>query len=258
MRDVPVPIAELEARQERARHEYREAIEAIAKRTKGVKRAREMRDAARAHAEKAQKADDSDLAQEFRAEADTFEKRMEGRGDVREQMEKRASRLKKAISALDRRIEKARRRPLDAKGACVDGCSMPVGLKLLFLGARKHGWNGVVNSADRTVAHCDDCSNKQSQAELWNAFQNGTGAPANPPGQGSHEYRNGGTPAYATKFAAGAELPWWGLGTDITDPLGFIAACRSMGIPIHRAYLPRESWHTNVSADPSAKIRALR
>jgi hypothetical protein len=176
--------------------------------------------------------------------------------DDRRRLERRASKIKRLLARIEARIERLRKRrhKLDDKGYCLDGASMPLVLKLALLDLRANGWGGVVNSADRTQRYCDSCSDKMSQAELYQAFLNGTGAPANPPGQGSHEYVNGGTPAYQTKFPYGAKLPSWALGLDISDPEGFLAACKRTGYVFHRAYLPREPWHVNASENPRKRL----
>lgn len=168
----------------------------------------------------------------------------------------RAQKLYKRAKARTDRVQDRRKDIADL--ACLDGATLPLGLKLVLTDCReKGGWDGVVNAADRTK-HADDCGNKSSQQELWDRYKNGTGNPANPPGSSTHEYvngGNGGSPAYpSSRFKVGASLPWWGLGLDLSDSDGFIRACTKLGYEVFRAYMPREPWHFNFEENPRERL----
>lgn len=184
--------------------------------------------------------------------------RIEGKRDKRDKAEKqrkellkRASKLKKFIGRLEAGIAKIRKERdlLDQKGHCLDGASMPLALKLVLLDARANGWDGVVNSADRTQAHCDDCSDKSSQAELYQAYLNGTGAPANPPGTGTHEYVDDGT-AYGNR---GASLAPWQLGLDVSYGDQLLSVLAKLGYKARRPY-GHEPWHFNFTENPRERL----
>lgn len=180
--------------------------------------------------------------------------------DTRRDLKKRVSKLGKLLAKIQAKIEKWKkvRNRLDHR-SCIDGATTWLGLKLVLLDARENGgWDGVVNAADRT-SHADDCGDKSSQQELYDCWQAGNPscAPANPPGTGSHEGvngGNGGTPAYASKFKVGAELPWWAWGLDLSDPEGFIVACDRLGYKVFRPYMPREPWHFNFEENPTDRL----
>lgn len=180
--------------------------------------------------------------------------------DERSRVNEKIGSLKKYRDRLTAKIEaiKKRREQLDDKGYCLDGCSMPYGIRLMLLDARANGWDGIVNSADRTDKYCDSCSDKMSQRELWECYQRGQCAPANPPGTGSHEYvngGNGGSPAYATKFPVGAKLPWWGLGIDVSLGDQLVTVLAKLGYKVHRAH-GNEPWHINCSESPRDRLIA--
>jgi hypothetical protein len=174
-------------------------------------------------------------------------------------LDRRISEEDREQAKLEKDIEAAKRQrsKLMKKGYCFDGCSVPLVLKLVLLDARAHGWSGTLTSADRTSEFCDACGDKSSQEELYQAYLNGTGAPANPPGTGSHEYRNGGnggTPAYASLFPVGAKLPAWALGLDVGDGGGLVVVLNRLGYKAHRPYMPREPWHVNLSENPKERL----
>lgn len=174
--------------------------------------------------------------------------------DHRRRLLKRAHVLKRLGSRLDARIEMLRKRrgELGTNRGCVDGATTWLGLKLMLLDLRAHGWGGVLNAADRTQAHCDDCGNKSSQAELYECFQScgpqcSSCFPANPPGHGTHEGINDGT-AYPNE-STGKRLEWWQWGLDVSLPDAFLAAAARCGYHVRRPY-GNEAWHINLTANP--------
>jgi hypothetical protein len=122
-----------------------------------------------------------------------------------------------------------------------------------LLDIREHGWDGVINAADRTEAHCDHCGDKSSQAELYNCWQAGNPdcAPANPPGTGTHEGVNDGT-AYPDE-PRGSKLEGWQWGLDLSDEEGAAAAFADCGYHARRPY-PNESWHFNLTENPRERL----
>jgi hypothetical protein len=84
---------------------------------------------------------------------------------------------------------------------------------------------------------------KHSQAQLFALFQEGKGAPANRPGQSSHELRNDGV--IAPHLPVGAELEWWQQGFDVNDAAvnRVIAAAAKRGWRLHRPYSSGSEFH---------------
>jgi hypothetical protein len=159
---------------------------------------------------------------------------------------------------LEQAIQEAREKELWTKRACLDGCTTWLGLKLLVttVAAKTH-WDGGLVAADRT-SHADDCGDKMSQAELFEAFQQGVGNPANPPGTSSHEGvngGNGGTPV-TDGFPPGASLPHFMWGIDVGgDGNAFKAGAAQLGFDVRQH--PGEAWHFNVMKDPAAVLKRL-
>lgn len=95
----------------------------------------------------------------------------------------------------------------------------------MLRGARSRGWGGSLygpRTGLRTYAQ---------QASLWNAYQNGTGAPAFPPwGPSRHLIRNV------------KNVGTWYQAVDTSDVSGLISRARNMGVSLHRPY-SGESWH---------------
>jgi hypothetical protein len=91
--------------------------------------------------------------------------------------------------------------------------------------ARREGWSGHL-AGTRTGLRT-----YQQQLELWNAFQNGTGAPAFPPwGPSRHLIRN--------VQARGR----WYMAIDTQDVPRLIQIARRHGVRLHRPY-SNEPWH---------------
>jgi len=95
----------------------------------------------------------------------------------------------------------------------------------LLRGARNRGWRGSLygpRTGLRTYAQ---------QASLWNAYQNGTGAPAFPPwGPSRHLIRNV------------RKVGTWYQAVDTSDVSGLVSRARNMGVSLHVPY-SGESWH---------------
>jgi hypothetical protein len=95
----------------------------------------------------------------------------------------------------------------------------------LLRGARSRGWDGSLygpRTGLRTYAQ---------QASLWNAYQNGTGAPAFPPwGPSRHLVRNV------------RRVGTWYQAVDTSDVSGLIRIGRNMGVSLHTPY-GNEPWH---------------
>jgi hypothetical protein len=175
-----------------------------------------------------------------------------------EEARKRRKALAQREQELEHAIEEAREHELWTKRACLDHCTTWLGLKLLVTTvAAKTDWDGGLVAADRT-SHADDCGDKMSQAELWEAFQQGVGNPANPPGTSSHEGINGGsggTPV-TDRFPAGANLPHFMWGIDVGgDGNAFKAGATRLGFDVRQH--PGEAWHFNVMTDPSSALKRL-
>lgn len=160
------------------------------------------------------------------------------------------------IRELDKAIAEHAVKELWTGRACIDDCTTWRGLKLVLLTvAAKTPWEAVVSSADRT-SHADDCGDKLSQAELWHLFQIGQGAPANPPGTGTHEGICDDDFAALTKFDIGDNLPHWAWGIDLGDGDGFMAGAHKLGFEVVRPY-GDEPWHVNLTADPTHALKEV-
>lgn len=96
----------------------------------------------------------------------------------------------------------------------------------LLRACRARGWHGHLagpRTGLRTYAQ---------QLSLWNAYQNGTGAPAFPPwGPSRHLIRNV------------RSVGTWYQAVDTDDVSNLIRIARNLGVSLHTPYLPREPWH---------------
>lgn len=93
---------------------------------------------------------------------------------------------------------------------------------------------------------------KHSQAELYQMYLNGTGAPANPPGYSTHELRSDGA-AYP-HVARGGALKWWQCGFDVNDweIKEVIAAAKKHGWDLRQPYSTSSEYHhLNFTKKPS-------
>lgn len=181
--------------------------------------------------------------------------------DIRRELLKKANAKARLISRISARIEKIRKRrdDLDTR-SCIDRATTFLGLKLALLDMRENGWGGVVNAADRTDEHCDDCGDKSSQQELYACFQFQQAHgfcpsncpscfPANPPKSGSHEGYADATLANLFDVMVGTRLDWHEWGLDLSDPDAFAAAAKRLGYKVARPY-PNEPWHFNFTENP--------
>lgn len=182
--------------------------------------------------------------------------RIEDLRDERQETREAAKDKRQRERELERAIADKRAELLWRERACIDGATTWLGLKLVIVTVGAKGsWRGTVNSADRT-SHADDCGDKLSQAELWALFQSGQGAPANPPGTGTHEGICDDDFARLTGRRIGSELPphMWGL--DLSDGPTFEREADRLGFRCVRPY-PDESWHVNLLADPTPTLKRL-
>lgn len=136
-----------------------------------------------------------------------------------------------------------------------DGVPVFRGLALVLHDARKHGWKGRLNSADRRRGVAEKYGRK-SQWWLYMAFWvwklAGTN-PANPPGRSTHELRSDGT---AYRGPVGRPLAYWQLGLDVSDAEGLVRVLRKLGYKARRPYRsPSEAHHLNLYRDPVRRLR---
>lgn len=172
---------------------------------------------------------------------------------------KRASRLKRLVSRLDARIQKIRKRRdnLD-RTVGLDGTPLSLGLKLVLLDARAHGWPGVLVSGDRREGVAEKYG-KSSQAKLYRCYQNCTGDcpscnPANPPGRSTHELRSDGV---AYPGPVGRRLGWSQLGLDVSYAVELLSVLSELGYDFKRPYSdPREAHHLNCYTNPRKRLIA--
>jgi hypothetical protein len=182
-----------------------------------------------------------------------------------EKLQREQERARKRVKAkaerereLERAIAEKREDALWTERACLDGATTWLGLKLVVItiGA-KTPWQGTLTAADRT-SHADDCGDKMSQAELWEAYQQGWGNPANPPGTSSHEGVNGGNGGspVTSSVLVGGSLPRWMWGLDVGGSgEAFEAGARQLGFNVRQ--MPTESWHFNFMSDPTPVLKRL-
>lgn len=155
---------------------------------------------------------------------------------------RRASRYQRKIAFLRLRITKvvARRKSLE-KVAVLDGTPVTLEQKLALLYARTKGWVGVVNSGDRRTAIAGLLRRlgKSTQQALWDLFQAGKGAPANPPWMGTHQRLGDGTIG-----EPGEPIPAWQQGIDTSDATNLRRILTAAGFDIRQTY-SNEEWHSN-------------
>lgn len=174
--------------------------------------------------------------------------------DERKRVLARARSKAKREHELEAKIREQRRQDgWWTKRGCIDGATTWRGLVLLCnLVEAKTPWGGGVNSADRT-SHASDCGPKSSQAQLYDLFLAGVGAPANPPGTGSHEGIVDDDLSALGFGPVGSKLQPWQWGLDVVDGPGFADGARRLGFDVVRAY-GNEPWHVNVRANPTRTL----
>jgi hypothetical protein len=162
------------------------------------------------------------------------------RGDRR-----KVSRLQKKLAFVRLRIAKvvARRKDL-TKVAILDGTPVTLEQKIALLLARKEGWDGTATSGDRrtTIARLLRRLGKKSQAELFQLFQEGKGAPANPPTQGTHLRLGDGVIG-----DPGVPIPAWQQGLDASFATQLRSILVGQGFDVRQTY-STEEWHSNFMA----------
>lgn len=183
--------------------------------------------------------------------------RIEDLRDERQRVLRHARDKRKREAKLEAKLRaKQGREALWRKRDCIDGATTWRGLVLLCEAVEaKTSWGGGVNSADRT-GHADDCGDKSSQQELYDLWLQGLGAPANPPGVGSHEGVCDDDLAALGFGRIGSPLKPWQWGLDVVDGPGFQAGAQRLGFKVIRAY-GNEPWHVNVKDDPTPVLVRL-
>lgn len=160
---------------------------------------------------------------------------------------RKAHLYQRKIAFLRRRITVAvaRRKGLEAV-AILDRVPVTLEQKIALLWARQHGWVGRLNSGDRRdiprVARILHRFGLHTQAELYQMYLNGTGAPANPPNKGTHMRLGDGTLG-----APSEPLPAYEQGIDSSDATNLRNILRSGGFTVQQTY-GNEEWHTNWTA----------
>lgn len=133
----------------------------------------------------------------------------------------------------------------------VNGVPTMRGLALLLRHAQARGWNGRLNSSDRRKGVAERYGH-ESQAALYKSWRAGLPGfnPANPPGRSSHELRSDGNRVFGKP--AGARLPWWQMGLDVSDDAHLLAVLRTLNVDIRHPYnTVSEAHHLNVIDDPT-------
>ena len=135
----------------------------------------------------------------------------------------------------------------------LDGTPLFRGHRLMLQDARKHGWNGVVNSADRRKGVAERYG-KMSQAALYAGWIAGRAGfnPANPPGRSTHELRSDGA---AYRGPAGRPLSWWQLGLDVSNADQLLGVLNRLGYAAFRPYSSgSEAHHINLRKSPRRRL----
>lgn len=135
-----------------------------------------------------------------------------------------------------------------------DGVPVMRGLALMLGDARKHGWKGRLNSADRRKGVAERFGH-QSQAALyacWLARRPGC-LPANPPGRSTHELRSDGV---AYRGPVGRPLFWWQMGLDVTEDQELLRVLGRLGYRARHPYnSASEAHHINLTKNPTRNLR---
>lgn len=100
---------------------------------------------------------------------------------------------------------------------------------------------------------------KHSQAQLYQMFLNGSGAPANPPGFSTHEQKSDGA-AYPL-VPRGHDLAWWQVGFDVNDAdvMNCVRVAGKYGWHLWRPYRSgAEFHHLNFAQEPKPNVQADR
>lgn len=175
--------------------------------------------------------------------------------DERKAPRRKVRKARRAVAYLEHLIAKsqARRKGLD-KLSILDGCPLPLGQKLMLLDARRHGWGGVVTSADRrsVIARLLHKLGKSTQAELYQGYIEGRPGflPANPPNRGSHMRIGDGVVGRLYE-----PLPWWMQGIDSSYASTLRSVLVRLGYAAYRPYASAsEEHHTNLRGNPHDRL----
>lgn len=173
----------------------------------------------------------------------------------------RSTRL--ALEKRKRQVEEARRviarhsRALN-RTVAFDGTPTMRGLALVLQDCRDHGWRGHLSSSDRRRGVAERYG-KLSQYALYVAYwvKHLAGyAPANRPGQSTHELRSDG---HAYRGPVGRPLAWWQLGLDVSEDAQLVRIARRLGYDLRHPYRSgAEAHHVNLYANPAKRLRARR
>lgn len=158
---------------------------------------------------------------------------------------KKASRYKRKVAFLRLAITKTVHRRHDlTKVAILDGTPVTREQKIALLYARTKDWSGVVSSGDRRVAIAGLLARlgKSTQQALWDLFQAGRGAPANPPWEGTHQRLGD-----HTVGSPGQPIPAYEQGLDTSDATNLRRILTAVGFDIRQTY-GNEEWHSNFMA----------
>ena len=145
-----------------------------------------------------------------------------------------------------------RRNRLD-QTVTLNGTPLFRGHRLMLRDAAKHGWTGVVNSADRRKG-VPERYGKLSQYALYMGWLAGKAGfnPANPPGRSTHELRSD---AVAYRGPVGRPLAWWQLGLDVTNADQLLTVLNRLGYDAFRPYSAgSERHHINLRRSPRRNL----
>jgi murein L,D-transpeptidase YcbB/YkuD len=140
----------------------------------------------------------------------------------------------------------------------LDGCPVPADIFPLMsvVGRKAHATlQSCYRGQDPEAQPILRKFGKKNQAQLYQMFLNGTGNPANKPGQSTHECRNDGV-AYAGPV--GMPLKSWQVGQDWDIPhvAAVVAEYRRQGVEATVTYphSSRERQHVNIRKAPKFKV----
>lgn len=136
-----------------------------------------------------------------------------------------------------------------------DGTPVFHGLALMLQDARRNGWSGRLNSADRRRGVAERYG-RMSQWALYVAYwiKRLPGfSPANPPGRSTHELRSDGV---AYRGPVGRPLTWWKLGLDVSEADALRSVLAQLGYHAFRPYSAgSEAHHVNLRRSPVQRLR---
>lgn len=153
----------------------------------------------------------------------------------------------------ERSAPRRRRRHALNQTVTRNGTPLFRGHRLMLDDAMKHGWKGIVNSADRRKG-VPEKYGKLSQAALYAGWIAGKAGfnPANPPGRSTHELRSDGV---AYRGPVGRPLAWHQLGLDVTNSDQLLAILNKLGYDAFRPYSAgSERHHINLRKSPRRNL----